>query len=134
MKDGLSGKVTENCDACKKGVEKAIGILFLSRTMTHQAHLKTTSYAAHKALNEFYDEVVDLADDLAEATQGQYGILDVPFVTASGSINDPIGLLQNHLKQLDLAMGDVDEDYLLNIYQEIQKLYRSTLYKLTNLS
>ena len=28
---------------------------------------QTRSYAAHKALNEFYDEIVDLADSFAEA-------------------------------------------------------------------
>ena len=132
--NGLSSKAMEMDSGCKSSIEKAIGILFLSRTMAHQAHLRTTSYATHKALNEFYDEVVDLADDLAEAAQGQYGLLDIPFVNMSGSVKDPIGMLQNHLKQLDATMSDVDEDYLMNIYQEIQKLYRSTLYKLINLS
>jgi hypothetical protein len=134
MKDGLSGKMATTSQECKKGIEKAIGILFLSRTMSHTAHLKTTSYAAHKALNEFYDGVVDLADTLAETAQGLYGILDVPFVNASGNINEPISLLQGHLKQLEACMASCDEDYLMNIFQEIQSLYRSTLYKLTYLS
>jgi hypothetical protein len=77
---------------------------------------------------------VDLVDDLAEAAQGQYGILDVPFVNMSGNVNDPIGMLQGHLKQLEATMSMVDEDYLMSIFQEVQKLYRSTLYKLVNLS
>lgn len=119
---------------CGPDIAKAIGILFLSRTMAHMSHLQTKSYAEHKALNEFYDEIVELVDDLAEAAQGQYGILDVPFVNMSGNVKDPVGMLQGHLRQLDAAMAKVDEDYLMNIYQEVQKCYRSTLYKLTNLS
>ena len=119
---------------CGPYIAKAIGIMFMSRTAAHMSHLKTKSYAQHKALDEFYTEIVDVTDDLIEAAQGQYGILDVPFVNISGNINDPIGMLQGHLKQLEATMMNCDEDYLMSIFQEIQKLYRSTLYKLINLS
>jgi hypothetical protein len=119
---------------CGPDIAKAIGIMFMSRTLSHMSHLQTKSYAEHKALNKFYDEIVDLVDDLAEAAQGQYGILDVPFINMSGNIKDPIGMLQGHLKQLEATMSMVDEDYLMSIFQEVQKLYRSTLYKLVNLS
>ena len=130
----MAGLAQEKMKNCGPDIAKAIGIMFLSRTMSHMAHLKTKSYATHIALNDFYDGIIDLADNLIEAAQGQYGILDVPFVNASGNVNDPIGMLQGHLKQLETTMSMVDEDYLMNIFQEIQTLYRSTLYKLVNLS
>lgn len=130
----MAGLAQEKMKNCGPDIAKAVGIMFLSRTMSHMAHLKTKSYATHIALNEFYDGIIDLADTLIEAAQGQYGILDVPFVNASGNVNDPIGMLQGHLKQLETTMSMVDEDYLMNIFQEITTLYRSTLYKLVNLS
>lgn len=130
----MAGLAQEKMKNCGPDIAKAIGIMFLSRTMSHMAHLKTKSYATHIALNEFYDGIIDLADTLIEAAQGQYGILDVPFVNASGNVNDPIGMLQGHLKQLETTMSMVDEDYLMSIFQETQSLYRSTLYKLVNLS
>ena len=130
----MAGLAQEKMKNCGPDIAKAVGIMFLSRTMSHMAHLKTKSYATHIALNDFYDGVIDLADNLSEAAQGQYGILDVPFVNASGNVNDPIGMLQGHLKQLETTMSMVDEDYLMNIFQEITTLYRSTLYKLVNLS
>ena len=130
----MAGLAQEKMKNCGPDIAKAIGIMFLSRTMSHMAHLKTKSYATHIALNDFYDGIIDLADNLIEAAQGQYGILDVPFVNASGNVNDPIGMLQGHLKQLETTMSMVDEDYLMNIFQETQSLYRSTLYKLVNLS
>ena len=37
-----------------------VGIMFLARDVTHSVHLNTRSYAKHKALNKFYDEIVDL--------------------------------------------------------------------------
>ena len=41
---------------------KFIGLLFQSRDMMHIAHLQTTSFAEHKALNGYYDGILDLAD------------------------------------------------------------------------
>ena len=129
--NGLAGSV--NSKDCATMIAKAIGIMFAGRTVTHIQHLKTKSYAEHKALNEFYDGIVDLADDLAEATQGQYELLDIPFVNLTVS-KDSVAFLKGQLAELDKIMAGVDEDYLMSIYQEVQKLYRSTIYKLVNLS
>ena len=49
--------------------------LLHARTNAHILHLGTTSFAKHKALNDFYDEIVDLVDTLAEAYQGDYGLI-----------------------------------------------------------
>ena len=129
--NGLAGSV--NSKDCAAMIAKAIGIMFAGRTVTHIQHLKTKSYAEHKALNKFYDEIIDLVDGLAEATQGQYGLLDIPFITVAVP-NDSTVFLKGQLAELDKIMKCVDEDYLMNIYQEVQKLYRSTIYKLVNLS
>ncbi len=130
--NGLAGSGNTPKD-CKGMIAKAIGIMFAGRTVTHILHLKTKSYSEHKALNEFYDGIADLADDLAEATQGQYGLLDIPFVNVSMP-KDSTAFLKGQLAELDKVMSGVDEEYLMSIYQEVQKLYRSTLYKLVNLS
>lgn len=129
----MAGLAEREIRDCGPDIAKAVGIMFANRTAAHILHLKTKSYAEHKALNEFYDGIVDLADDLAEAAQGQYGILDVPFVNMPMP-KDSITFISSQLKQLESTMSECDEDYLMNIFQEVQKLYRSTLYKLTNLS
>ena len=118
---------------CSGMIAKAVGIMFAGRTATHIMHLKTKSYAEHKALNEFYDEIIDLVDGLAEATQGQYGLLDIPFITVAVP-NDSTVFLKGQLAELEKIMKCVDDDYLMSIFQEIQRLYRSTIYKLVNLS
>ena len=51
--------------------------LFEARQAAHQTHLKTRSFAAHKALNEFYDGILEIADELAEVVQGEFGLLDL---------------------------------------------------------
>lgn len=131
---GLAKMTTENeMGSCKEDLGTIIGILFMSRTYSHIAHLKTGSYAKHKALNEFYDSVVDMADSLAEASQGLYGKLEIPYLNMIGKIDDPIGGITSQLKAIEKLIGNIDEEYLKNILQEIQALYRKTLYLLVNL-
>ena len=131
---GLAKMTTENeMGSCKEDLGTIIGILFMSRTYSHIAHLKTGSYAKHKALNEFYDSVVDMADSLAEASQGLYGKLDIPYLNMIGKIDDPIGGITSQLKAIEKLIGNIDEEYLKSILQEIQALYRKTLYLLVNL-
>ena len=134
MMAGLAKMMTESeMGSCKEDLGTIIGILFMSRTYSHIAHLKTGSYAKHKALNEFYDSVVDMADSLAEASQGLYGKLDIPYLNMIGKIDDPIGGITSQLKAIEKLIGNIDEEYLKNILQEIQALYRKTLYLLVNL-
>lgn len=116
-----------------QNIAKIIGILFMSRTYAHMAHLKTGSYAKHKALNKFYDDVVDVADDLAEAAQGMWGKLDIPFEGLDGDVLDPIGTLTMHLKRIEQTMVGCKEEYIGNILQEVQALYRKTLYLMKEL-
>ena len=52
-----------------------VGILFLGRDVAHSVHLNTRSYAKHKALQKFYDNIIDLADHFAEVYQGKHGLI-----------------------------------------------------------
>jgi len=52
-----------------------VGTLFLARDVAHSVHLNTRSYSKHKALRGFYDNVIDLADNFAEAYQGRHGLM-----------------------------------------------------------
>ena len=114
-------------------IAKMIGIMFMSRTYAHMAHLKTPSYAKHKALNSFYDDIVELADSIAEAAQGTWGKLDIPFIDMKGDVEDPIGTLEVHITMLENLGRKCEKKYLDNIFQEIQSLYYSTLYLLKEL-
>jgi hypothetical protein len=52
-----------------------VSALMASRTQAHVYHLQTPSFAAHKALNEYYDNIVDIIDGLVESYQGKHGII-----------------------------------------------------------
>jgi len=112
--------------------EELIGILFQSRDITHLTHLRTSSFAEHKALNKFYDNILDLIDDLTET---YFGVInDKPEIEIpSSSSTDAIPYL-NELRTIVLdnrGAFDMNNSYLQNIIDEILALISRTLYMLT---
>ena len=108
---------------------------FHARTAAHVLHLKTRSYAAHKALNEFYDEIVDLTDSFAEAYQGEYGLIG-SYPATYRPYNDPLPMLDELVEWINEHRAeccDKADTYLQNMIDEIVSLIRSTQYKLKNL-
>lgn len=83
------------------------------------------------ALNDFYDGIIELADDLAESWMGRnlQQVGDIP------SINPPKGEPLAVMKRLLEVVKDTrdfvgDDTVLANIIDEIEQLFSSTLYKL----
>lgn len=114
-------------------IGKIAGLLLMSRTMAHKAHLAVQgsgAYAAHMALGGYYDSISGLMDSLVEAYQGKYGICDVEEMDEKGDISDPVGMLETHLKMYQNLAKTIDDRYLQNISDEIEALFYSTLYKL----
>ena len=111
-----------------------VGLLFLDRDLAHREHLKTTSYAQHVALQEFYESIVELADEFAESYQGAYSErLEIPLVDneAKGAIDqvlrEHLGWVQDNRKTIVKA----DDSALQNIIDEVVAQYRKTLFMLT---
>lgn len=111
---------------------KFVGILMNSRNQAHMFHLTTSSYAQHKALEKYYEKIVDLLDDYAEAYMGKYGRIGAIRIN-SRQIRDPkkarpyFASLLRRIKSLKLPK----DTYLKNIQDEITALIRKTMYMLT---
>jgi hypothetical protein len=110
-----------------------VGHLFLARNVAHSVHLNTRSYAKHKALGDFYDGVIDLADTFAEAYQGRHGLMGAIPVPAVRKTSNVVEFLQESLADIEKSRYEVcekDDSPIQNIIDEIVGLYLSTLYKL----
>lgn len=114
-------------------VAKMIGILMMSRTYAHLAHLKTGSYAQHVALDGFYSCIVDLTDCFAETAQGMWGKLDIPYIPLKGDIGMPAKGLDTHLTMITTLSKDCKSRSLNAIFDDIEQLFITTLYKLKEL-
>jgi hypothetical protein len=109
-----------------------ISKLFQSRDTTHLAHLSTKNYAQHKALNKYYDSLLDFIDSFVEAYQGLYGIVKLEIPASSNE--NPIKHLEELHKFIDENKKIFTDSALLNQIDEVKTLIQSTLYKLKNLS
>jgi len=113
---------------------KLISYLFHSRTQTHIFHLQTDSFAAHMALNGYYDGIVGLIDGLVESYQGKYGIL-----TNYSNFNmleykdceEVIMYFQSLNSTVEKLRTIVPQDsYIQNQIYTVVELITSTMYKL----
>jgi hypothetical protein len=115
-----------------KDAAEFVGVLLHSATATHFLHLQTASYASHKALGHYYENIVDLADKYAEAYQGHYGIIPL------SDYPDGFKVQSNAAKYADSLLsfvkgirGDLPKDTdLQNIVDEIVGEIASLSYKL----
>lgn len=109
-----------------------VSALLHSSTAAHFLHLSTKSYAEHKALGHYYEDILDLADKWAEAYQGHHGLIPLTNYLDDFKVQKDAkayvrGMLEFAKSMRDELPGDPD---LQNIHDEIVGLIASTLYKL----
>lgn len=122
--------ITLNEFKSASNVQTLIAKLFEARDFAHGAHLRTNSYAQHKALNSFYDDIIDLADQFVETYQGQYGIIKFNFDAVK--VGDPIPYFEDAAKMFMEGHNSIDkkDTHLHNVLDEITGTTYSLLYKL----
>ena len=105
--------------------------LFEARDFAHHAHLRSKSYAEHKALGSFYEDVIELADTFYETYAGQYGQVDFA-VSAFPKNSNVISYMESLAKNLidGHSLLNEKDTHLHNILDEIVGLVYRTTYKL----
>ncbi len=104
---------------------------FHARTAAHILHLGSHSYAQHKALKSFYEDIIDLIDGLVEAAQGS----NLELLKITGPYK-PYSNAETLMEELGDWIDDNREDCcpeescIQNIIDEIMALIRQTQYKL----
>ena len=109
---------------------KLVSGLMHSRTQAHIFHLRTKSFAAHKALQGYYEGIVPLLDEYSEGYQGRYGLIS-GYKSAPVSQN-PMMAKAYFSRLLKIVNGTkIKDSYLKNILDTIRQLIYQTLYLLT---
>ena len=112
--------------------------LFESREMAHVYHLQVRgdegSYAKHMALGGYYEDVLDMIDDVIEVYQGQYGIIENydAIDTSETKSKDPVDYFEEISEYVKHARKCISEEdtHLHSIIDDIVCLIYKTLYKL----
>ena len=121
--------------------EKLISTLMASRDQAHIFHWQTVgqgSFAAHTALNAYYDAIPDLTDALVESYQGKHGIVKGYTPAEKYDEFDKTTAIK-YFKGLAMFIErsydklDAKDTYILNQIDNVKELIYSTIYKLENL-
>lgn len=127
------GMATMNDDEGDETLVELVMDLLHSSIITHIMHWQTESYAAHKALGEFYKTMPGLVDYLVEAYQGKTGIILLKFPVEMDSYEDmaPLDYMEYLSKELDDSRGLFGpEPEIQNLVDRVADLIDSTMYKL----
>lgn len=113
-----------------------LGTLMQSRNQAHIYHLQVQgpgSFAAHKALQEYYEGIVPLIDSVAEGIQGRYGIITgYRMPEAIREDGNAKMYFEGLSKFVETLRQDITQDsYIQNEVDTIVKLIEDTKYKLT---
>ena len=115
-----------------KDAAEFVGVLLHSATATHFLHLQTASYAAHKALGHYYENIVGLADRWAESYQGHRGIIPLADYPEGFKVqSDAKKYADSLLTFVKGIRGDLPQETdLQNIVDEIVAEITTLIYKL----
>lgn len=120
-------------------ISKFFSKLFESREMAHIYHLTVKgepgSHAAHKALQEYYEGILEFIDELVEVYQGQYGLIENYEVidTKETKTKDKLEYFKELVEWVrsEKKCIKAEDSHLLNIVDEMVALMYKTIYKLT---
>ena len=111
------------------------------KVIFHVLHFQTKSFAKHKALEELYSEITDLADDIIECLLGREGerldnelvITSSPFSSpeVENSITDQINVLSGFADRLFNWSNNLNYQDIANLSAELIQLCNKTKYRLT---
>ena len=107
------------------------GYLFSIRDIAHLTHLAQPdkSLATHKALNELYDEILDMIDGIVESYQGIYGIVSIT-IPATTSSKTPLQSVEGCYSYIEKNRSIFKESWIQNEIDNVCKLLAGVIYKL----
>jgi DNA-binding ferritin-like protein len=118
-------------------IEELISRVFYARNVAHFEHWRAKgegSFAKHKTLGRFYDDVIDAIDRLVEAYQGAFSLI--------GNIPAPKVTERDVLKLLEADADWIEENHealckgnraVANLVDGVTEVYLTAVYKLRNL-
>jgi DNA-binding ferritin-like protein len=121
-----------------KDVSNFFSKLFESREMAHVYHLQVRgdegSFARHEALGKYYEEVLEIIDDVIEVYQGQYGIVEnYDVIDTSGTKSkEPVDYFEELAEYVKHARKCItnEDTHTHSLLDDIVVLIYKTLYRL----
>ena len=133
FKNKIKSLIQEQDEEKSNDFPTLVSNLLFSQTQVHIFHLQTKSYAEHNALQDYYEGIDGLVDELIESYQGEFGIIEnyksfkVESYTDSEKVVSYFEMILNAVKE---GRETIESTHLQNILDEVITLVTKTMYKL----
>lgn len=116
-------------------ISELISKAFTTRNLLHFAHWHTGSYAAHMALGDLYDQIIDDIDEIVECYIGKFG---KPKKLACEAASLPKDIAAHVKSEMDWVENNrmfisKGNSSIENLIDTLLSHYQKCVYKLTNL-
>lgn len=120
----------ESIQRNKMTVPEFFGKLFSFRDQIHLTHLRQPDkkLSTHLALNDLYDELLGLIDEIIETYQGVYGIQNIEIPMSKSGV--PIDIVNSLYSMIQGNRSLFIESWIQNQLDELATITAKTLYKL----
>jgi len=116
-------------------INELIGRVFAARDITHRAHWRTSSFAQHTALGEFYEALPDQIDTIVETYQGLGTLVD-PDIIKADDAPDLLNWLKDEADWIEAnrELISIGSNSLSNLVDGLTATYLHVIYKLERLA
>lgn len=114
-------------------IEELLGTLQQAVVDSWKKHIETSKYSEHKALNEFYDDMLEHVDTLIEAYMGVHGKVKGLKSILDDKYPDAVSYLEALKKVAEDGKELLDKDELKSDLDTILSDIDSALYKIREL-
>lgn len=116
-------------------IAEMISKVFTTRNLLHFAHWSTNSFAAHMALGDLYDEIVNQVDEIVECYQGKNGLLKGLYAQRASIPGDICEHVKSEAEWIAQNKEEIagGTDSIMNLLDELDAAYLKAIYKLENL-
>lgn len=118
-----------------KAISELINRAFTTRNLLHFQHWRTTSYAAHMALGDLYDDIIEDIDEITECYQGKNGIIEGLACGAASVPEDICGHVKTEMDWVEANRKKISKgnSSIENLLDSLIGHYQKCVYKLENL-
>jgi hypothetical protein len=128
-------KEEDGGESNESAINELVERVFATRNLVHFAHWNTNSFAAHSALGDLYDSIVDEVDNLVETYQGEFGLLTGLECCECKQPPDIIAHIKSDSDWVKSNRNKIanGSTTIENLVDGVMAAYNKTLYKLKNL-
>lgn len=130
----LNPKLSMMLDMNEENVSEFVSQMLHSAAIAHEFHFSSPTLGVHKAMEYYYDSIVDAIDDFTEAYMGKYGQIKTFPKDYHSAGDEPLDYMNSLAGFVEESRQMLPQDsYIQNELDGIAKIIYKTIYMLRDI-